>query len=490
MIKMKNKYISILIACLFLMASCTEGFEELNNNTNQPGEDDVNAGVLLPTVLFEIASDHIYQNIYYIDDLVQYSAPYTYTSFDRYIFSGAGDDVFDLWGITYDEATDINSLYNLSEESGSDAYTAAALIIKTFTYSITTDAYKDIPYSEAACAEDGIFSPAYDTQESIYEDFLTNLETANSLLSSEPEFTNDGDMLFDGDADKWRRFGNSLYVRLLMRTSDVRSESLTKLAEILNDPETYPLIDSEDNSAIYDFEDEKPNVSPIDTGRDYDFLCHRASEKMVDTLTNYNDPRIDAYYTLPSDTNIHIGLPNGMSSTDASSYMGEPLKYTSSLNYELFYEDKGGADAIFMTYSELQFILAEAAEKGYISGNAETYYYNGIEASFTQWGVSGYEDYVAQEKVQFNSDNALEQIALQKWIAMFNNATEMWFDWQRTRLPEIVPGEVAYANNNGLVPVRIPYPSDEQTLNYDNYETAVSRIGGDGINIQSWWDAN
>ncbi len=488
---MKKINIYIILACIFAFASCTNGFEDLNDNQNQPTEDDINAGVLLPTVLFEIATDHIYQNVYYINDLVQYSAPYQYTSFDRYVFSGAGDGTFDLWNITYDQATNINKMYDLSVESGGDAYTAAALIVKTLTYSITTDAYKNIPYSEAGCAEDGILSPAYDTQESIYESFLTNLETANTLLSSAPEFDLDGDMLFDGDADKWRRFGNSLYVRLLMRTSDVRTASVTKLAEIVNNPDTYPLMESDDEDAIYDFEDEEPNVSPIDTGRDYDFLCHRASAKMVDTLTNYNDPRIDVYYSLPeSGTGVHAGLPNGMSSTDAASYMDEPLVYTSGLNYDLFFEDKGGADALFMTYAELEFILAEAAEKGYISGDAETYYYNGINASFTQWGVSGYDDYVAQDKVQFSADEALEQIALQKWIALFNNATEMWFDWQRTRLPAIVPGEAASLNNNGLVPVRIPYPSEEQSLNYDNYEAAVNSIGGDNINIQSWWDAN
>jgi hypothetical protein len=148
-----------------------------------------------------------------------------------------------------------------------------------------------------------------------------------------------------------------------------------------------------------------------------------------------------------------------------------------------FLLDQGAADAILMTYAEVQFILAEAALRGWIAGDAKAYYEAGVQASFEQWGVAMPADYFSATQPY---DGTLDRIIEQKWFALFFQGLEAWYDYRRTGLPELLPGP---ANVNGdRVPRRFLYPSTEQSLNADNYQAAVDRLGGDNINISAWWE--
>jgi hypothetical protein len=141
-----------------------------------------------------------------------------------------------------------------------------------------------------------------------------------------------------------------------------------------------------------------------------------------------------------------------------------------------------------MKNSEVQFILAEAAERGFISGSAEDYYNNGIRASLDYWGVPSddIEAYLVQPTVQYNG--SLELLLTQKTIALWNVDYQGWMDYRRTGIPALENGQDDL--NGGRYPVRFLYPSSEQTLNGDNYKAAVEAMGGEGDNINTpgWWE--
>lgn len=157
---------------------------------------------------------------------------------------------------------------------------------------------------------------------------------------------------------------------------------------------------------------------------------------------------------------------------------------------------------MLMSYAELQFILAEARERGFISiGTAEEYYQNGINASVDYYR-GRYQlinlpqiaeklvldpGYFQQEGVAYTGtkEEKLSKIGTQKWLALFFTGMEGWYDWRRTGYPEIIPGPAAFINS---VPVRYMYPSSVQALNGDQYKAAIARQGEDKITTRVWWD--
>jgi hypothetical protein len=178
-------------------------------------------------------------------------------------------------------------------------------------------------------------------------------------------------------------------------------------------------------------------------------------------------------------------MPNGLSENNASTFNGGASN-VSRLNQSLFFDSPDAVDAALMQYVEVQFILAEAAQKGLITGDAKTYYENGVAASFEYWDTDqDLTAYLAQEGVAY--DGALETIMIQKWLASFMVGLEGWYDLRRTGLPSfIVPGEDNV--NSDQIPVRFFYPGTEQSLNPENFNSAVSAMGGDDINIKGWWE--
>lgn len=140
-----------------------------------------------------------------------------------------------------------------------------------------------------------------------------------------------------------------------------------------------------------------------------------------------------------------------------------------------------------MTYAELQFLLAEAAQKGFITANATTYYEEGIKASHAYFGTAVPAGYLASNSVVLNGTNDLQKIMTQKWISNFMNGYEAWIDVRRTGFPQLT---IPQDNLNGnRFPVRFRYPATEQAANKTNYEAAVKRIGGDTYDSKGWWES-
>lgn len=483
MTNMKN-YLKISLVVL-LLSACTEDFQEINTNPNAPTE--VPASSLLRKVIFDYGEQMAYEGFTAGSFLGQYFTGTDFNLFDRgdlYSPQLGGNP----WPIFYTNLRDNEILLNLSRENEIYAvYEGPALILKAYMTAALTDFYGDVPYSNAFKGKtDGITAPAYDRQEAIYTGAGGVLDNLRQGIAAIETYSGvqplDGDYLLDGHLDNWKRFANSLLIKSLVRISnqvDVRSE-LQSLADAGN------YLQSNDQNAAFDFTASRPNNFRMANLREGDFNSFVMSETIEEVLKNYDDPRIEVFFR-PSDSAFvdsrYRGLLNGQ---DVSS---NPVTLKNfSLPGVIFREQTDLLDANFMTCWETNFLLAEAAERGLITQDAQTYYEQGVEQAFAYWNTEMPADYLTTGNTAFgiNGADPLEQIITQKWLANLINGYEGWIEYRRTGYPAFK--QVAASLNNGLIPVRMPYPTSEEALNASNYDEASGRTDGNSINFPVWWD--
>ncbi|MFZ2339715.1 MAG: SusD/RagB family nutrient-binding outer membrane lipoprotein [Bacteroidales bacterium] len=519
---MKRKTIFCIAAILTMVAllnhGCTKDFEEINTNPNDPGIEQASPNMLLTNAI-ESMTDRVHE-IFLGHEMgscwVQHMAKVQYPDEDRYV--PRISVINNTWTSFYaSSGYDVQTLLNLSEASGNTSYKAVALILKSYITSVITDEFGDVPYSEAwqGSGETSILSPVYDRQDAIYTALLANLTTANELLTDDsPEI--EGDILFDNDLMAWKKFANSLRLRLLLRRSD-RVDPTADMTAIFGDPDTYPVFESNSESAALAYLGSAPNNHPINENRKTRD-DHRVSKTLIDYLyveAPSPDYRVVVFAELAPGAGDWVGLPNGMLAADAAVYNGNGIANTSKIGT---YFSKATAPGMLMSYAELLFIKAEAAKREFIPGGdavAEVAYHDGIRASWEQfnadgtfttklatwrstflgWGMDPSADifeYAWQDFVDWGGTydyvpaNALQQIAEQKWIAMFDQGLQAKFEWNRTGFPELTPAIAG--QNNGKIPVRAYYPSDESGRNPTNLAAAIAAQGPDDLNTRVWWD--
>ena len=518
---MKRKIIycfaALFTVLMLINSGCTKDFEEINKNPNDPVISQAAPGMLLTNVI-ESMTDRVHE-IFLGHEMgscwVQHMAKVQYPDEDRYV--PRISVINNTWASFYaSSGYDAQTLLNIAEATGNDSYKAVALILKSYITSVLTDEFGDVPYSEAWRGSDAtpILSPVYDTQESIYTALLDNLKTANELLTeNSPDI--EGDILFDGDLMKWKKFANSLRLRLLMRRSD-RVDPKSDMTTIFGNPATYPVLESNSDNVALAYLGSAPNNHPINENRKTRD-DHRVSNTIIDYLyTNAPSPdyRVVVFAELAAGKGDWIGLPNGMLAADAAAYNGNGLANTSKIGT---YFSKATAPGMLLSYAELMFIKAEAAARGFISGGngvAEQAYHDAIKASwdqfnadgtfasklevwrstFVSWGMTNENiyDYAWQDYVDWGGTydyvpaKGLELIATQKWVALFDQGLQAHFEWRRTGFPVLTPAIAGL--NGGKIPVRAYYPSDEAGRNPTNLANAISRQGADNLNTRVWWD--
>ncbi len=512
--------LSFILSVVFLFTNCTKDFSDIN--TDKKSLTEATPDLLLPGIIVSTAS--IWTDVGGEEGLVvtQHAG----------LIQSTGDDTYD-WDANskpYDDGyallRDIYNMMDASESSNAlKGYYGIGLILKCVVFQIMTDAYGSIPYTEAIQGKtESDFTPSFDSQDVIYYGMLDDLEAANDTLAN-TTVDIDGDILYSNDIEKWQKFANSLRLRLLMRIVDVDSAyAVSGIQEIINDPDDYPLFESNDDMAALSHDSDNP-PHRYDS-RSGTFDTYRLSNTLEDRLKELNDTRLKVFAQpiSASDEDIYSpywddyqGIQNGLGDDESESYSptGDSDKagsnYISKLGILYACEtcndasSDEAAQSIIMSYSEVEFLIAEAIEKGYVtSSDAETYYQNGIEASFEYYKgrveVGGWTDiynaldstdmttYCAQEGVAFSGDQTedLNKIYLQKWFTQFYVGMEAWSNWRRTNEPEVVPGPAA--SNDGEVPVRFLYPDDVKSYNYDNYLEAVEDMGGDELYVRLWWD--
>jgi len=368
---------------------------------------------------------------------------------------------------------------------------------------LLTDTYGDVPYSQSNLARDSaIYEPVFDKQKDIYLDIFQKLDSANSLLSASTAIVGTSDPVYNGNVSRWRKFGNSLYLRLLLRLSgkgEVSTQCINKIKEIVDlNPAQYPIISTNDESAILRWTGVPPYTSPLLTVREQDFRAPAIASFFIDNLVNWNDPRIDISlgsnginrWAIAPYQGAFVGIPSGYTPG-----MGESKKsyfYSNTSSSSLMTEPLTG---MIMNYAEVKFILAEAAVKGWINGSAETFYNDGVLNSIKLWLPSWsvpVTTYLTAADMQWipsgTLDEKMERIHLQKFYALFLVDMQQWFEYRRTSHPvlPIGPG----LKNNGVMPARMVYPVYVQSANPTNYKAAVEAQGSDQISTPVWWQKN
>ena len=477
-----------IIASFFILSTlllgCTKDFEELNTNPNQPER--VPPNMILTQILFNLAEFPAREAYNKGNFITQHTARQNFTDFDRYVW-GPDDGV---WNSLFDRLRDINNLIILAREQGNTNYEGVGLIWKSYAFSFLTDVYGDVPYSDALEGRDsGVYSPVYDSQEEIYEGILQDLRTANELLNP-AGFSIQGDIIYDGSILRWKKFANSLRLRYLLRISNKKNVS-AEMGEIINNPADNPIFENLGDQAALTYLEAAPNQWFTHTGRVGSFRERRMSQTIQTRFEDLNDPRVREYFrptqafTAGNWDREFNGIPNGLGEAEALDWDGG-----SNFQSELapkYFDEPNSAEALVMTYFELQFILAEAALKGLIDGNPEEFYTEGVRSALAYYNIPQDEidTYMEQESVVYAGGDPLEKIMLQKWIGSFMIGVEGWNDWRRTGLPTFTPA--VSDDNNNMVPVRYLYPQSEQVFNIANRQAAIDRQGPDNINTRIWW---
>ena len=291
-----------------------------------------------------------------------------------------------------------------------------------------------------------------------------------------------GDILYNGDTEKWIKLANSLRIRYLMRLenkwSDLGIDGAAEIQAIVDGGLHFT--GNADNAAVSYLEG--TNRWPLNTARVGSFDEKRMSQRIEGVLKDLDDPRMPILFRPIDnpDSDEFVGVPNGLSEDAASNFNGG-ANNQSRLGTR-FREEPAAVEMVIMHYSELMFILAEAAQKGYVSGAAADYYEAGIVANMNYLGINDTDAYTSNPLVALTTDH-LERIATQKWLSLFMVGNEAWFDYRRTGLPALVPGPNAVLSE---LPVRIQYPGSEQVLNANSYDAAVDSQGPDEITTKMW----
>lgn len=502
------------LAALMIITGCDQDFEETNINPNSPEK--VSSALLLPNII-RSTTNEIAGKSWGIGNLVmQQTAKIQFTNEDRYNWGPQGNP----YSTFFNALRDVNNIILISGEAGQKNYVGIAKVMRANLYSFMTDAYGDLPYSEAIQAKTDINYPKFDKQEDIYTGILAELKEANELLGASAEKV-EGDILFNGNIQNWKKLANSLRLRLLMRLAD-RNNPATEMQEILGNTAKFPIFTSNADHAALQYLGDVPNQHPLFTTRSGSFDEIRLSKKMENILKELEDPRLFAYAQptnasgagVVGDMDAYQGVPNGLGDEEALQYSpsGDPAKGGSNYlsRVGLLWScaacsplaNPTGYQAILMSYSELQFILAEAKERGFITiGDSETFYKNGIQSSvdyykarYTVINLPQIASKLVLDPTYFTQTDVmlagsveenLRKIGTQKWLALYFTGMEGWYDWRRTGFPQILPGPAAFINS---VPVRFIYPGSVQSLNSQNYQEAIGRQGKDEITTRVWWD--
>lgn len=393
---------------------------------------------------------------------------------------------FTSWytGPLYDLQTIIN--YNNTGNTAANAngskdnQIAVARIMKAWYFMHLTDRYGDIPYSQALKGNEA-YSPAYDKQQDIYNGLFKELtEAAAQIKESEAKVV--GDILLNGDMASWKRFANSMRMILALRLSKAdpnkgKAEFAAALAA--------GVVSSNAQNIAYKFLAGDPNnYNPwynnysISNRNDY-----AISNTMTDYMAPKNDPRLPVYAeVLPG--NLIKGLPYGRQTA-----VNIPAAYSRIGSYFR----SQGSPLVLISYAQILFMRAEAAKIGYTNGGdaeAEQFYKDAIKASWEQFGVfnqTAYNNYIALPDVAYTPATGYRKIMTEKWVhAFLNHSWEAWNDWRRTGFPVLVAA--ADAVDPRGIPLRIGYPTTEASLNGENYNAAVSGLGGKDDNYgRIWW---
>lgn len=452
-------------------AACDEGLTDLNENPNEPTQ--VSAEFLF-TNGTEAAVTRALGAGLHMDLTALWAQHYgemRYTEEDR--FELRDPTVNTHWtGFYAGPLQDFNEVVTQGDTLERPNVEGMGIVMRSWTFQIVTDLWGDVGYTEALRGRTP-GSPntvKYDPQQVIYQGLLAELAAAQALFDPAGFRMGNGDLIYRGDPAKWKKFANSLRLRMAMRMSQVDA---TAGRAAFQAAMAAGVFTANADNAVLTYVDNGVDVHPIFASQRA-APTHGINATIVDSLKSLADPRLGIYADRNAGGNYKGEVP--ASQTDVS---------LDSISRIGTFFSRAAAPSYLMTYAEVLFLQAEAVERGWMTGDAGALYRAAITAHMQMLGVpaASIATYLANPRVAYAG---LPSIGLQKWIALYGNGPEAYAEWRRTGYPNLRAGPDAL--NDGRIPVRLPYPTIEQSLNNAALQEAITRQGGAGMNNPVWWD--
>lgn len=502
---MKNisKYLFITILAVGVFG-CRD-FEELTNNPNRPAS--VPPSLILRGVLNDISEqpwslEHR-QNQFW-------SCNYNYYGNNEYWTKA---------DLNYLTLKNVLKMEDAAKTSAAvTPYSALGKFFKAILFTRMTLKVGDLPLTDALTGLEAK-TPAYNTQKEVYIQVLKWLDEANADLKgliAANDISLDGDFYYSNDLNKWRKAVNTFKLRVLIslhrKATDTDLAIASKFNAVVSNPTEYPIMTSNSDNMNYVYNGTTQTYPTNPGSKGFDKGRYNMTETYVKGLTSLKDPRVFVTCN-PAKSKI----TSGVSATDFAAYVGAPAGENlddmtfkagngvySFANQKRYYATFTGPEpAVQLSYWELCFNIAEAINRGWITGDASTFYVNGIKASMDFYGIkdgasiaitdqdtdatlatvtTSVTNYLAQPSVVYagNNDAGRTQILTQKYLAFFQNSgQEAFFNYRRTSVPTFHSGPGT--GNSGVIPKRWLYPSDESFYNATNLSAALSRQFGSNV---------
>lgn len=505
-------------------SGCTEKYLDINSNPYEPGDlnpDDYALGSAMNNLAGTVVSADV-NTAQFTDCLLGGPCGGYFADSGAWAFSISNFNATNDWTRVFmmsDQIipvlySNLNQVQIVSQNTDNPVPYAIAMIIKVAAMSRVTDTYGPIPYTQIGV--DGRVTVPYDSQETVYNAFFDELDEAIATLSenSSSALVPTADYVYSGNVQQWIKFANSLKLRLAMRISYANPAKAREMAESAVNQEFGVIESNEDNAAWHYF---GSITNPLFTAINYNGDESRPSAEIVCYMNGYNDNRRASYFVNEDgafDSDVYVGLRRSIDRTDeARAYFPSYSAINVSAN-----------DAIqWMNAAEVAFLRAEGvAVFGFnLGGTAKDFYEQGIRLSFAQWGASGEDDYIEDDRSvpqtytdpaglnsyastisditikwdeSASTEEKQERIITQKWIANWMLGSEAWADYRRTGYPRLIPAPAAGNKSGGVVDSnrgarRMPYPSEENANNYENVQYARDHYlnGPDNMATDVWW---
>ncbi len=405
----RNIIMGMVAPTLLLTTSC-ESFDDMNTDPTRMGE--ASAGSFMKPIIYGMSTYNWDRYNSWTFPLMQIVVSTSSTGGTGwYIFSDAAGD--GTWSNYYKWATNAQAVYDKATAEGDTNYEAVAITLQSWMFQLLTDAFGDIPMEDACKGESQVYYPKFNTQKEVYAALISNLNRANDLYKDATglKYNTSGDMLYcttGSDMEgmkRWQKFNNSLRLRVLLRVIDVPElNAAAEIKNMLSNPDKYPVFESNEDNAMVSISGVAPEEAPMT--RPADFTSYKVlSSFFIDKLKEWEDPRLAIFARKATNNGVsdYYGIESGYTVLPEGSF-SQP--YTDNLAV-------APMDLTIMTYSEVQFIKAELAQRGLISDDAATLYKSAVTASVTQWGGEMPETYFDNEAAAY--DGTLKRIMEQNF---------------------------------------------------------------------------